>query len=410
MARHKTAAPEPREEPVWTPTKVQFLYRHRNGRYYVRTFAGGKEKWASLRTKLLSVARNRMKEHVDAAERERGPGRGISADGKMTFGDALAQYRPRLEASFVQPNTRKYREAGIKVILRSWEGIEAMNVRRITPEAVARWLRHLKDSSQPHIPPGAKSPARNSTGASLSTLRCALEALRFVLDVAVDAGHLHANPARDGKVRKLAVQVFKAARRQKAERGAPHIPTRQQFSRLTEMIRAAGIPDCRAAADFLSFMGFSGARKTEAAHATWSDVDFDRGNIRLRLTKNGEARVVPMFPEMRELLERLRRDRVVVTPGEPVLEVGEAQGFINSACKKLGIPRFTHHALRAMFGTTCLETGIDVRTVAEWLGHKDHGALLLKTYSHVRAEHEREMVAKVKFGMPTSPSATASPA
>jgi hypothetical protein len=32
---------------------------------------------------------------------------------------------------------------------------------------------------------------------------------------------------------------------------------------------------------------------------------------------------------------------------------------------------------------------------------------LLKTYSHVRPEHEREMVAKVTFGMPASPSATA---
>jgi hypothetical protein len=46
----------------------QFLYRHRNGRYYVRTFAGGKEKWTSLKTKLLTVARNRMKDHVDAAD------------------------------------------------------------------------------------------------------------------------------------------------------------------------------------------------------------------------------------------------------------------------------------------------------------------------------------------------------
>lgn len=359
-----------------------------------------------MRTKLLSVARNRMKEHLDAAERERGPGRGVSADGKMTFGEALRQYRPRLESSLVQPNTRAYREAGIKVVLRSWDGLAELNVRRITPEAVARWLRHLKDSSRPHVPPGAKSPARNSTGASLSTLRCALEALRFVLDVAVDAGHLHANPARDGRARKLAAQVFKAARRQRAERGTAHIPTREQFSRLIEMVRGVGIPDCRAAADFLSFMGFSGARKTEAAHATWSDVDFDRGNILLRLTKNGEARVVPMFPEMRELLERVRRERRDVSPEDSVLEVGEAQGFINSACKKLGIPRFTHHALRAMFGTTCLEAGIDVRTVAEWLGHKDNGALLLKTYSHVRTDHEREMLARVRFGGSTAPSVT----
>ncbi len=44
------------------------------------------------------------------------------------------------------------------------------------------------------------------------------------------------------------------------------------------------------------------------------------------------------------------------------------------------------------------EADIDVRTVAEWMGHRDHGALLLKTYSHVRPEHVREMVGRVRFG------------
>jgi hypothetical protein len=80
------------KETVWGPTQVQFLYRHRNGRYYVRTFAGGKEKWNSPRTKLLTVSRNRMKEHVDAAERQRTTGNTAEAVGKMTVGEAVATY------------------------------------------------------------------------------------------------------------------------------------------------------------------------------------------------------------------------------------------------------------------------------------------------------------------------------
>jgi hypothetical protein len=44
----------PHQETVWKPTSVQFLYRHQNGRYYVRTFACGKEKWTSLKTTLLA--------------------------------------------------------------------------------------------------------------------------------------------------------------------------------------------------------------------------------------------------------------------------------------------------------------------------------------------------------------------
>ncbi len=406
MKTRDTARRNPKEDPVWKPTQVQFLYRHKNRRYYVRTFAGGKEKWTSLRTTLLTVARNRMREHVDAAERERGPGPAATADGKLSFGGALAIYRERLAEAVVRPNTRAYREAGVKLVLKTWEGIEEQNVRRVTPEAVCRWLRHLRDSAKPYVPKRAKSAARNSTGASLTTLKCALEAVRLVLDIAVEAGHLHANPARHEKVRALAAQLFKAARRRRAEKGPAHIPTREEFTRLIAGVRAAGVSDCRASADFLSFIAFSGARKSEAANATWADVDFDRGNIRLRMTKSGEGRTVPMFPEMRDLLTRMKRERENVGPSDPVLLVREAQGFINSTCKRLGIPRFTHHALRAMFGTTCLEAGIDVRTVAEWLGHRDHGALLLKTYSHVRPEHVREMVAKVSFGMPASPSAT----
>jgi integrase len=277
----------------------------------VLTFTGGKEKWTSLKTELLSVARIRMKEHVEAAEREGGGGAIAAAGGKLSFGGALAIYRERLAEVVVRPNTRACREAGIKLVLKTWDGIEEQNVRRITPEAVYR---------------------------------------------------------------ALAAQLFKAARRRRAEKGPAHIPTREEFTRLIAGVRAAGVSDCRASADFLSFIAFSGARKSEAANATWADVDFDRGNIRLRMTKSGEGRTVPIFPEMRELLTRMKRERENVGPSDPVLLVREAQGFINSTCKRLGIPQFTHHALRAMFGTTCLEVGSDVRAVAQDVLARQAGA------------------------------------
>jgi DNA-directed RNA polymerase specialized sigma24 family protein len=101
-----------KKEPVWSPTQVQFLYRHRNGRYYVRTFAGGKEKWTSLRTKLLTLARNRMKDYVDAAERQRTTGNTSEAIGRLTFSEAITTYREQLQEAAIRPNTKAYREAG----------------------------------------------------------------------------------------------------------------------------------------------------------------------------------------------------------------------------------------------------------------------------------------------------------
>jgi len=37
--------------------------------------------------------------------------------------------------------------------------------------------------------------------------------------------------------------------------------------------------------------------------------------------------------------------------------------------------RITHHDLRHLFATTCIEAGVDIPTVSRWLGHQDGGAL-----------------------------------
>src|SRR6266704_2895129 len=105
-----------------------------------------------------------------------------------------------------------------------------------------------------------------------------------------------------------------------------------------------------------------------------------------------------MIPGMHRLLERIRSER-----GEkeflanPVMPVHECQGAINSACKSLGITRFTHHDLRHLFATRCIESGVDIPTVSRWLGHKDGGALAMKTYGHLRREHSIAMAKKVVF-------------
>ena len=59
---------------------------------------------------------------------------------------------------------------------------------------------------------------------------------------------------------------------------------------------------------------------------------------------------------------------------------------------------WTHHDFRHFFVTTCIEAGVDIPTVAKWVGHRDGGALLMRTYTHVRDAHSARMAFKVKFG------------
>jgi integrase len=93
-------------------------------------------------------------------------------------------------------------------------------------------------------------------------------------------------------------------------------------------------------------------------------------------------------------------------PSEPldrkVFEVGECQKALDRACKKVGVDRITHHDLRHLFATICIESGVDIPTVSRWLGHKDGGALAMKTYGHLRREHSIAQAQRVTFA-PVTP-------
>jgi site-specific recombinase XerD len=61
------------------------------------------------------------------------------------------------------------------------------------------------------------------------------------------------------------------------------------------------------------------------------------------------------------------------------------------------MPKYHAHLFRHFFASNAVETGVDFMTVAGWLGHRDGGALLAKTYSHLRAEHSVEMAKRITF-------------
>ena len=183
------------------------------------------------------------------------------------------------------------------------------------------------------------------------------------------------------------------------------MPESGQFEKLVEEIRNSGSGFAKSAAELVQFLAYGGFRKGEAANITWADCDFKRGKIivkgdpetGLKARRVGEYREVPMIPDMRKLLEQIQSERPDEPHTEKVMRVFECKKSITTACKKLDIPRFTHHDLRHLFATRCIESGVDIPTVSRWLGHKDGGALAMKTYGHLRDEHSTNMAQKVLF-------------
>ena len=213
--------------------------------------------------------------------------------------------------------------------------------------------------------------------------------LRAVFEEAISTGARFNNPtSRLSRVRVRQKQL--------------ELPSREQFLKFVEEIRIAGAGQSKDCANLVRFLAFSGLRVGEARHVTWRDIDFGRAQLHVRgdpeyATKNSETRYVPLIPELEQMLKELRAERPEEAPTAPVMRVFECQNSMTHAAAKIGMKRITHHDLRHLFATICIESGVDIPTVSRWLGHKDGGALCMKTYGHLRQDHSFAQAQRVSF-------------
>ena len=177
------------------------------------------------------------------------------------------------------------------------------------------------------------------------------------------------------------------------------IPTKEQFATLVKTIRAY---DNRAwdGADLVEILAYSGMRLSEATNMVWSEVDFDRGQFVVtggaKGTKNHEARAVPLFPALRALLERMKQQQQPQST-QRVIPINTAKKVIAHACQQAGLPHFHHHLFRHFFVSQAIENGVDFKTISAWVGHKDGGVLVAKTYGHLNDVHSAEMAKRMTF-------------
>jgi integrase len=356
---------------TWQRTRLQNLLRHKSGRYYARAFAGGKEVWKALKTSHFSVAEAKLAEFLKDHRLRRKNANG-EASPKMTFGEAAAVHLRNLDDNLrIKSRTRAYWREVLAALLKSWPGLNETEVRKITQTDCKKWATaYAKEAS----------PTRYNNTLSI---------LRHVLNVAIEAGVIYSNPA--ATVKRVPVR-------------GKHIslPTTDKFNALIDEMRAGHGRDSQNCADLTEGLAFTGCRKGEANEIEWRDLDLDASELVVRGdpetgTKNWELRRVPLIPDARALFRRMRSERSDEPLDAKVFRVRECQKALDRACKKVGIDRITHHDLRHLFATRCIESGVDIPTVSRWLGHKDGGALAMKTYGHLRREHSVAQAQKVSF-------------
>jgi integrase len=357
----------------WQKTQYANLIRYvPSGTYFARLKVNGNLIRKSLKTDVLTVAKLRLAD-LEKNERESAENRESASKGKMTFGDCVAIFRTQSEASnLLKPTSKLYRREVIGSIAKSWPGIGVLDVRRISANDCNSWA------------------AKYSNQYSATRYNGALGVLRAIFNVAITTGTLYRNPA---------VGIKRAKTRAKQLT----LPEGKEFERFVAELDRGASRFSQSCADLVRFLAFGGFRISESATITWADCDFEKKEIVVRGdpetgTKNWSIRRVPMIPDMVKLLERLRDGRQDEPATQPVMSVRECQKAMDRAAKVVGMVRITHHDLRHLFATRCIESGVDIPTVSRWLGHKDGGALAMKVYGHLRDQHSGAMAQRVTFG------------
>ena len=356
----------------WKATRHQNLIRHvDSGRYYARLYGNGKEIWKSLRTSHLSVAQSRLSE-LSKEHRQRVSNRNGEVSAKMKFGEAATMHLQNLDDNpSIKPMTRHYWRQRLAALVKSWPGLKETELRKIMPADCKKWASTFSKSA---------SPTNYNNTVAL---------LRHILNVAIEAGVLYINAA--AKLKRATIRAKGVV-----------LPSTEKFNALIEEMRAGHSRHSQNCADFAAGLAFTGCRLSEANELEWRDLDFNAGEIVVRGdaetgTKNWDLRRVPMIPDARALFERMHSERADEPLGAKVFVVRECQKSLDRACKKVGTARITHHDLRHLFATRCIESGVDIPTVSRWLGHKDGGALAMRTYGHLRREHSIAQAQRVTF-------------
>jgi integrase len=236
--------------------------------------------------------------------------------------------------------------------------------------------------------------ARLAVGLKPRTVNIDVIVLRSVLREAKDDGLIAHLPTDDVRPRKVKT------------------PVRPLLSPSAFEELCKGATQCRKNGaqllDYLRLLAYSGARRDEALALTWDDVNFEQKFLRIGgdgNSKNSKARYVDFNSQLEAHLKDMAARRVPDSDWLfPSPQRGETdrptktfrESFV-IAREKAKLSWVGFHDLRHHFASMAVMSGIDFKTIAEWLGHQDGGMLVGRVYGHLLPEHRQRMAERLVF-------------
>ena len=138
----------------------------------------------------------------------------------------------------------------------------------------------------------------------------------------------------------------------------------------------------------------TGMRLEELLSLKWEQVDLERREVRLVLTKSKRPRMVPLSDKAVAVLVAGTRDR----RASPYVFINSATGeryrtiqrAFRTVCRRAGLEDLRFHDLRHTFASWAVQSGVDLYPLSRILGHS---TLQMTTrYAHLSTSHLHQVI------------------
>lgn len=284
---------------------------------------------------------------------------------KLTFAEVLNRYLEQVSTT-KRPNSERRDRDSVQAILNGFGpeiALSSINAQR---------LAAYRDARMKTISP--------------STIQKEFALLSHMFNIASREWGL----AVDNPVRKVS--------RPKIRNGRTRFLTKEEAQRLLDCAKTSKNEKLY---PYLLVMMHTGMRPSEAAGLKWGDVDLDARLVKLQATKT-DMRYVPLTKMAESALRSMRpggatKDMYVFLPKSRMnsteityIPCHYFKRSFTTARTKAGLEDVHLHDLRHTAASHLLMSGVDIRTLAEILGHKTLQMVL--RYTHLLNDHKLKAV------------------
>ena len=177
------------------------------------------------------------------------------------------------------------------------------------------------------------------------------------------------------------------------KRAIPEAQPRTRFLSRDEYRRllAASSPHLR---PLIEMAVETGMRLEELLSLKWEQVDLDRREVRLTVTKSSQPRVIPLSERAVAVLVAGTRGR----RASPYVFINSATGEryrriqrpFRTVCRRVGLQDLRFHDLRHTFASWAVQSGVDLYPLSRILGHST--LQMTARYTHLSTGHLHQVI------------------